>query len=68
MQLPLIDLVVFIAYMVGIIPFGCSFCFRKETDKADAFASFCHRHGRDLSDGFRALRAAAENGSDRGAR
>jgi SSS family solute:Na+ symporter len=39
MQLPLIDLLVFAAYMVGITLFGCSFYFRKGADKADAFTS-----------------------------
>ena len=39
MQLPLIDLLVFVAYMVGITLFGCSFYFRKGADKADAFTS-----------------------------
>jgi SSS family solute:Na+ symporter len=39
MQLPLIDLLVFAAYMVGIILFGCSFYFRKGTNEAEAFTS-----------------------------
>ena len=39
MQLPLIDLLVFVAYMVGIILFGCSFYFRKEANASEAFTS-----------------------------
>jgi SSS family solute:Na+ symporter len=39
MKLPLIDLLVFAAYMLGVTVFGCSFCFRKGANKADAFTS-----------------------------
>ena len=39
MQLPLIDLLVFTAYMVGVTLFGCSFYFRKDAKEADAFTS-----------------------------
>lgn len=39
MQLPLIDLLVFVAYMVGITLFGCSFYFRKEAKASEAFTS-----------------------------
>ena len=39
MHLPLIDLFVFGAYMVGIILFGCSFYFRREANASEAFTS-----------------------------
>jgi SSS family solute:Na+ symporter len=40
MNLPLIDLLVFAAYLLGVTAFGCSFYFRKgDADAADAFTS-----------------------------
>jgi SSS family solute:Na+ symporter len=39
MQLPLVDLLVFAAYMAGITLFGCSFYFRKEVNASEAFTS-----------------------------
>jgi len=39
MRLPLIDLIVFAAYLAGVTLFGCSFYFRKETERANAFTS-----------------------------
>jgi SSS family solute:Na+ symporter len=39
MQLPLIDLLVFVAYLVGVTLFGCAFYFRKEAKRANAFTS-----------------------------
>jgi len=39
MNLPVIDLLVFVAYLVGITLFGCSFYFRKGAKQADAFTS-----------------------------
>ena len=40
MNLPLVDLLVFVAYLVGVTVFGCSFYFRRGTaDAADTFTS-----------------------------
>jgi SSS family solute:Na+ symporter len=39
MKLPLTDLLVFAAYMVGVTLFGCSFYFRKGAKEADSFTS-----------------------------
>ncbi len=40
MQLPLIDLIVFLAYMAGVVVFGCSFFFRsKDGESAGLFTS-----------------------------
>lgn len=40
MNLPLVDLVVFVVYLLGVIALGCSFYFRKgSADAADAFTS-----------------------------
>lgn len=40
MQLPLIDLIVFLVYMAGVVLFGCSFFFKaKEGDSAGLFTS-----------------------------
>jgi len=40
MQLPLIDLIVFLVYMAGVVLFGCSFYFKKkDADAADLFTS-----------------------------
>jgi SSS family solute:Na+ symporter len=38
-NLPLTDLIVFAAYLIGVTLFGCSFYFRKGTDSAAAFTS-----------------------------
>jgi len=39
MQLPLVDLLVFAVYLVGVTLFGCSFYFRKGSRQADDFTS-----------------------------
>ena len=40
MNLPLVDLLVFVAYLVGVTAFGCSFYFRRgAADAADTFTS-----------------------------
>jgi len=39
MRLPFLDILVFVAYMVGITLFGCSFYFHKDTNKTEAFTS-----------------------------